>query len=39
LRNSQRQEAIMQEVMAQQGIEDKWDTPEVEQMILQKLDR
>jgi len=33
LRNSIRQEAIMQQVMAMPGIEDKWDSEEVERMM------
>ena len=33
LRNSIRQEAIMQEVMAMPDIEDKWDSEEVEEMM------
>lgn len=37
LSNSQRQEAIMQHVMQQEGIEDKWDSEEIEKLILQKL--
>jgi len=37
LKNSQRQEAIMQEVMQQKDIENKWDSEEIEKLILQKL--
>ncbi len=37
LKNSQRQEKIMQEIMNQPGIEEKWDGEEIEQLILQKL--
>jgi kynurenine 3-monooxygenase len=37
LRNSQRQEAIMREVMRNGDIEHNWDDPAVEQMILSKL--
>lgn len=37
LRNSQRQEAIMREVMQIPEIESKWDTDEVEEIILEKL--
>lgn len=35
--NGSRQEAIMQQVMTLPGIEEKWDSPEVEKMILDKL--
>ncbi|MCW3073861.1 MAG: FAD-dependent monooxygenase [Flaviaesturariibacter sp.] len=38
-RNSQRQERIMQQIMQQEGIEDCWDSDEVEQAILEKLER
>lgn len=38
-RNSARQEEIMQQVMAIPGIEEKWQSPEVEELILQKLER
>ncbi|HET6996044.1 MAG TPA: hypothetical protein VFI06_13720, partial [Chitinophagaceae bacterium] len=37
LKNSLRQEAIMQQVMAMQGIEEKWDSKEVEESIVEKL--
>jgi kynurenine 3-monooxygenase len=35
--NGQRQEAIMQQVMEIQDIENKWQDEEIEQMILEKL--
>jgi kynurenine 3-monooxygenase len=38
LRNSLRQEAIMQEIMRQPGIEEKWESEEVEKMILSRLE-
>ncbi len=37
LQRGQRQEAIMQEVMRMDGIEEKWDGEEVEKIILSKL--
>lgn len=37
LSNGRRQQAIMQEVMALPDIETKWDSPEVEAFILQKI--
>ena len=37
LQRGQKQEAIMQEVMKMDGIEAKWDSKEVEQMILKML--
>lgn len=37
LRNSQRQEAIMQEIMKQDNIAQEWDSARVEQMILERL--
>ena len=37
LSNSNKQEAIMQEVMQMEGIEQKWDSEEVEKMIMNKL--
>jgi kynurenine 3-monooxygenase len=37
LRNSQRQEAIMQEIMKQENIAQEWDSVRVEQMILERL--
>jgi kynurenine 3-monooxygenase len=39
LRNSQRQEAIMQEIMQQPGIEENWQTEEVKEKILAGLGR
>ena len=37
LKNSIRQEAIMQEIMAIPGIENKWEDEEIEKMMLNKL--
>jgi kynurenine 3-monooxygenase len=37
LRNSQRQEAIMQDIMQLKNIENNWNTEEVEKMILSRL--
>ena len=37
LLNSQKQESIMQKVMAQQEIENKWDSDELEAQILGML--
>jgi kynurenine 3-monooxygenase len=37
LRRGQIQEAIMQQIMMIDGIEDKWDSQEVEMMIMEKL--
>lgn len=37
LNNSQRQEKIMQQIMQMPGIETKWDSEEIETLILQKL--
>jgi len=37
LRRGQIQEAIMQEVMAMNGITEKWESEEIEQLILTKL--
>jgi kynurenine 3-monooxygenase len=37
LKNSIRQEAIMQQVMKVPGIEDKWQDEEIEKMILEKI--
>jgi kynurenine 3-monooxygenase len=37
LKNSTKQELIMQEVMQQPGIEEKWNSGEIEKMILHKL--
>jgi len=39
LQRGQRQEAIMQEVMQMPGIESKWDSEEVERMILERMER
>ena len=38
-RNSMWQEAIMQQVMAIQGIEEKWQSKEIEDLILEKIER
>ncbi len=38
LDNGKEQEAIMKEVMAMEDIEQKWDSQEVEEFILRKLD-
>jgi kynurenine 3-monooxygenase len=38
LANSEKQESIMQMVMALPGIEEKWDSKEVEDLILAQLD-
>ena len=35
--NGRRQEAIMQEIMAIPGIENKWDDVEIEKLILEKI--
>jgi kynurenine 3-monooxygenase len=35
--NSMRQEAIMQQLMARPDIEASWDSPEIENWILEKL--
>ena len=37
LKNSIRQESIMQQVMATPGIEEKWQDEEIEKMILEKI--
>jgi kynurenine 3-monooxygenase len=37
LKEGLRQEAIMQEIMALPDIEEKWDSEEVEKMILEKI--
>ncbi len=37
LKEGQRQETIMQEIMALPNIEQKWDSEEVEKMILEKI--
>jgi kynurenine 3-monooxygenase len=37
LQNSMRQEEIMQKIMRQEGIEEHWQSPEVEQEILSRL--
>jgi kynurenine 3-monooxygenase len=39
LKRGQKQELIMQEVMVIPGIENKWETEEVERLILEKLGR
>ncbi len=39
LLRGQKQEAIMQEVMQIPGIEEKWDSGEVEKLILEKIER
>lgn len=39
LKNSQRQETIMQEIMSDPEIEVKWNSEEIEQMILARLGR
>lgn len=38
-RNSMRQEAIMQQVMAIHDIEEKWQSKEIEDLILEKIER
>ena len=37
LKNSQKQEAIMQEVMQQKGIEERWNSEGIEKMIIERL--
>jgi kynurenine 3-monooxygenase len=37
LRNSQKQEAIMQQIMTEPGIEQKWESHEIEEEILALL--
>jgi kynurenine 3-monooxygenase len=37
LKEGLRQEAIMQEIMALSDIEQKWDSEEVEKLILEKI--
>ncbi|HKZ65729.1 MAG TPA: hypothetical protein VJ111_05215, partial [Chitinophagaceae bacterium] len=37
-RNSMRQEVIMQQVMTIRGIEEKWQSKEIEDLILQKIE-
>jgi hypothetical protein len=37
LQRGSKQEAIMQQVMKMKDIEDRWESEEVEQMILDKL--
>ncbi|MBL7722031.1 MAG: hypothetical protein JNK98_08565, partial [Chitinophagaceae bacterium] len=37
LKRGQMQEAIMQEVMRLPGIEEKWESEQIEQLILTKL--
>ena len=39
LQRGQKQEAIMQEVMKMEGVEEKWESEEVEKIILEKLER
>jgi kynurenine 3-monooxygenase len=39
LQRGQKQEAIMQEVMAMEGIDTKWQSDEIESIILEKLER
>ena len=39
LQRGQKQEAIMQEVMSIEGIDTKWQSDEIESIILEKLDR
>jgi kynurenine 3-monooxygenase len=39
LQRGQKQEAIMQEVMAIEGIDTKWQSEEIESIILEKLER
>lgn len=38
-RSSMRQETIMQQIMAIQGIEEKWQSKEIEDLILEKMER
>jgi len=38
LKNSLRQEKIMQEIMMTQGIEEKWDSKEIEETIMKKIE-
>jgi kynurenine 3-monooxygenase len=37
LKNSQRQEAIMEKIMKEEGIENNWDSEEIEKRILEQL--
>jgi kynurenine 3-monooxygenase len=37
LKNSQRQEAIMEKIMKEAGIEENWESEEVENRILEQL--
>ena len=37
LKNAMRQESIMQEIMAMPGIEEKWDSEEIEKAVLERL--
>ncbi len=37
LANGMKQESIMRKIMSLPGIEDRWDSPEVEQMILEMI--
>lgn len=39
LKNSIRQEGIMQQIMATPGIEEKWQSEEIEKMILEKINK
>jgi kynurenine 3-monooxygenase len=39
LANGRRQEAIMREVMALPGIEERWDSAEVEALLLERTAR
>lgn len=39
LKNSEKQEKIMQQIMQLPGIEENWNTAEVEQLILNKLEQ
>jgi kynurenine 3-monooxygenase len=39
LKQGQKQEAIMREVMSMQSIVENWETEEVEKMILEKMER
>ncbi len=38
LKNGQKQEAIMKDIMQIPGIEEKWDSDEIEKLILQKME-
>jgi len=39
LKNSQRQERIMQEIMKTPGIKDNWQSEELEKLILSRLEK